>query len=59
MIVWWLVLCIAVFGSFAVIGVESDAPAGVTVGLISLAYWFWAVPKWARRRGEGNNSQKR
>lgn len=57
LITFWLVLGVGVFGTFALLGFESDAPAGTIVAVLSLVYWFWGVPRWARRCGERRRAQ--
>ncbi len=60
-VVWvialWMVLGLAIFVTFDSLGVESDAPAGTVVAVLSAAYWLWAVPRWARRKGERRRSR--
>lgn len=48
----WMLLGLAVFVTFDRLGVESDAPAGTVLAVLSAAYWLWAVPRWARKKGE-------
>lgn len=52
MITLWIALGLGVYGVFAGLGAESDVPAGIAVAVLSGAYWGWAIPRWARRKGE-------
>ncbi len=52
LIALWLVIGVAVFGAFDLLGVDSDAPASTAMVILSVVFWVWAVPRWARKKGE-------